>query len=249
MLQAERGREAEQLRLQRSRSEACLRSCRCCPHLRCSPRLLVDCNQLAVDIDNEIVVVYNFIRDKASRGFCIRCLVCMLQQCVVLTLLVPYNSAEPRLPSATLTHPTTCYLIPPAVQDQVPGAGEPGAQPAGVCARGAGGWAAGRKEGAHGPALFSRCQQCQHVPWALHCPPSTTLVAYEAARPPSPAAYPPLYPLTPLGLGHPLPQAIGNEMDVTLVDLDRLLPPATVMVVTVTATTTSGKPLSQEDLK
>lgn len=37
-------------------------------------------------------------------------------------------------------------------------------------------------------------------------------------------------------------------MDVTLVDLDRLLPPATVMVVTVTATTTSGKPLSEEDL-
>ena len=37
-------------------------------------------------------------------------------------------------------------------------------------------------------------------------------------------------------------------MDVTLVDLDRLLPPATVMVVTVTATTTSGKPLGEEDL-
>ncbi len=44
-------------------------------------------------------------------------------------------------------------------------------------------------------------------------------------------------------------QAIGNEMDVTLVDLDRLLPPATVMVVTVTATTTSGKPLSPEEMK
>ncbi len=27
-------------------------------------RLLVDCNQLAVDIDNEIVIVHNFIRDK-----------------------------------------------------------------------------------------------------------------------------------------------------------------------------------------
>jgi U4/U6 small nuclear ribonucleoprotein PRP31 len=38
-------------------------------------------------------------------------------------------------------------------------------------------------------------------------------------------------------------------MDVTLVDLDRLLPPATVMVVTVTATTTSGKQLSQEDFR
>lgn len=41
----------------------------------------------------------------------------------------------------------------------------------------------------------------------------------------------------------------GNEMDVTLVDLDRLLPPASVMVVTVTATTTSGKPLSEENLQ
>jgi U4/U6 small nuclear ribonucleoprotein PRP31 len=38
-------------------------------------------------------------------------------------------------------------------------------------------------------------------------------------------------------------------MDVTEVDLDRLLPAATVMVVTVTATTTSGKPLSAEDLR
>ena len=27
-------------------------------------RLLVDCNQLAVDIDNEIAVVHNFMRDK-----------------------------------------------------------------------------------------------------------------------------------------------------------------------------------------
>ncbi|GAB4824063.1 hypothetical protein N2152v2_011109 [Parachlorella kessleri] len=44
-------------------------------------------------------------------------------------------------------------------------------------------------------------------------------------------------------------QAIGNEMDVTLVDLDRLLPPASVMVVTVTATTTSGRPLSDENLR
>ncbi len=27
-------------------------------------RLLVDCNQLAVDIDNEIAIVHNFMRDK-----------------------------------------------------------------------------------------------------------------------------------------------------------------------------------------
>ncbi|KAI7842324.1 hypothetical protein COHA_003964 [Chlorella ohadii] len=93
-------------------------------------KLLVDCNQLAVDIDNEIVVVYNFIRDK-------------------------YKTKFPELESLV-----------------------------------------------HSPLEYAR-----------------------------------------------VVQAIGNEMDVTLVDLDRLLPPATVMVVTVTATTTSGKPLSQEDLK
>lgn len=41
---------------------------------------------------------------------------------------------------------------------------------------------------------------------------------------------------------------IGNEMDVTTVDLDSILPASTVMVVTVTATTTSGQPLSDEAL-
>ena len=35
-------------------------------------------------------------------------------------------------------------------------------------------------------------------------------------------------------------QRVGNEMDLTLVPLDDMLPAATVMVVTVTATTTSG---------
>ncbi len=42
---------------------------------------------------------------------------------------------------------------------------------------------------------------------------------------------------------------IGNEMDLTLVNLDDMLPAATVMVVTVTGTTTSGKPLSAENLQ
>lgn len=39
-------------------------------------------------------------------------------------------------------------------------------------------------------------------------------------------------------------ERIGNEMDLTLVELEDLLPAATVMVVTVTATTTSGQPLA-----
>jgi U4/U6 small nuclear ribonucleoprotein PRP31 len=41
---------------------------------------------------------------------------------------------------------------------------------------------------------------------------------------------------------------IGNEMDMTMVELSDLLPSATVMIVSVTGSTTSGQPLSPEDL-
>ena len=41
---------------------------------------------------------------------------------------------------------------------------------------------------------------------------------------------------------------IGNEMDMTMVELGDLLPSATVMIVSVTGSTTSGQPLSPEDL-
>lgn len=92
-------------------------------------RLLVDCNALAVDIDNEIVVVHNFIRDK-------------------------YRLRFPELESLV-----------------------------------------------HNPIEYAR-----------------------------------------------VVTAIGNETDLTLVDLDHVLPPAAVMVITVTATTTTGKPLSQDDM-
>ncbi|XBI91536.1 hypothetical protein VPH35_028833 [Triticum aestivum] len=52
---------------------------------------------------------------------------------------------------------------------------------------------------------------------------------------------------------HPIDYAhvvkkIANEMDSTLVDLEGLLPSAVIMVVSVTALTTSGKPLSEENL-
>ncbi|TPX37228.1 hypothetical protein SmJEL517_g00854 [Synchytrium microbalum] len=43
-------------------------------------------------------------------------------------------------------------------------------------------------------------------------------------------------------------KAIGNEMDLTQVDLQSFLPTATVMVVTVTATTSNGKPLPAAQL-
>ncbi|GER43767.1 U4/U6 small nuclear ribonucleoprotein Prp31 [Striga asiatica] len=53
---------------------------------------------------------------------------------------------------------------------------------------------------------------------------------------------------------HPIDYArlvkkIGNEMDLTLVDLEGLLPSATIMVVSVTASTTSGKPLQKDVLE
>uniref|UniRef100_A0A2P2KA19 Nop domain-containing protein n=2 Tax=Rhizophora mucronata TaxID=61149 RepID=A0A2P2KA19_RHIMU len=53
---------------------------------------------------------------------------------------------------------------------------------------------------------------------------------------------------------HPIDYArvvkkIGNEMDLTLVDLEGLLPSAIIMVVSVTASTTSGKPLPDEVLQ
>lgn len=52
-------------------------------------------------------------------------------------------------------------------------------------------------------------------------------------------------------VNHPIDYAgvvkrIGNAMDMTLVDLEGLLPSAVIMVVSVTASTTSGKPLPQD---
>ncbi|KAI9332516.1 hypothetical protein BDR26DRAFT_806339 [Obelidium mucronatum] len=43
-------------------------------------------------------------------------------------------------------------------------------------------------------------------------------------------------------------KAIGNEMDVMKLDLKSLLPSSLVMIITVTATATSGKPLDQKQL-
>ncbi|KXZ56164.1 hypothetical protein GPECTOR_1g140 [Gonium pectorale] len=65
--------------------------------------------------------------------------------------------------------------------------------------------------------------------------------------------YRPKFPELESLVHHPLDyarvvQRIGNEMDLTLINLDDMLPAATVMVVTVTATTTSGKPLDDEAL-
>jgi U4/U6 small nuclear ribonucleoprotein PRP31 len=53
---------------------------------------------------------------------------------------------------------------------------------------------------------------------------------------------------------HPIDYArvvkvIGNEMDMTRVELESVLPNATIMVVSVTGSTTNGQPLSAEDLE
>lgn len=66
-------------------------------------RLLVDCNQLAVDIDNEIVVVYNFIRDKASTSVHLWCRAACIGHCAALAVrctppLSASNSRSPTLP-------------------------------------------------------------------------------------------------------------------------------------------------------
>ncbi|KAF6136967.1 hypothetical protein GIB67_030731 [Kingdonia uniflora] len=42
---------------------------------------------------------------------------------------------------------------------------------------------------------------------------------------------------------------IGNKIDLTLVDLEGLLPSAMIMVVSVIASTTSGRPLLEETLE
>lgn len=44
-------------------------------------------------------------------------------------------------------------------------------------------------------------------------------------------------------------ERIGNEMDMTLIELNDLLPSATVMVVSVTGSTTAGQPLPPADLE
>ncbi|GMN41639.1 hypothetical protein TIFTF001_010860 [Ficus carica] len=66
--------------------------------------------------------------------------------------------------------------------------------------------------------------------------------------------YRPKFPELESLVHHPIDYArvvkkIGNEMDVTLVDLEGLLPSAIIMVVSVTASTTSGKPLPEEVLQ
>ena len=54
--------------------------------------------------------------------------------------------------------------------------------------------------------------------------------------------------LHPIDYCHVVKQ-IGNEMDLTLIDLKELLPSFTIMSICITASTTKGKPLSKEDLQ
>jgi hypothetical protein len=61
--------------------------------------------------------------------------------------------------------------------------------------------------------------------------------------------FPELESLLPAPLDYArIVKLIGNEMDMANVDLKAHLPSATVMVISVTATTTNGKKLSDEEL-
>ncbi|KAJ3257337.1 U4/U6 small nuclear ribonucleoprotein Prp31 [Chytriomyces hyalinus] len=63
------------------------------------------------------------------------------------------------------------------------------------------------------------------------------------------ARFPELETLVPNALDYARAvKAIGNEMDLMKLDLKSLLPPGLVMIITVAATTTSGKPLSDKSL-
>jgi U4/U6 small nuclear ribonucleoprotein PRP31 len=130
----------------------------------CGPQLIVDCNALTVDIDNEIVLVHNFIRDKCAR---------------------------------VLQHTRSAHSV-----------------------------------------------RSRPLPLTTHCACTPAL----AAR-----SYRSKFPELESLVLHPIDyarvvKAIGNEMDMTLVDLDGVLPSATIMVVSVTGSTTNGTPLSEEVL-
>ena len=64
------------------------------------------------------------------------------------------------------------------------------------------------------------------------------------------AKFPELETMVPNALDYcRVVESIGNEMDMTLVDLGSMLPPSQVMVVSVTGSTTNGQKLSEETLE
>ncbi len=63
-------------------------------------RLLVDCNQLAVDIDNEIAVVHNFMRDKYRCARLRSVLSLHAQSACLGPSLAPCTADAPAAPSA-----------------------------------------------------------------------------------------------------------------------------------------------------
>ncbi len=92
-----------------------------------------------------------------------------------------------------------------------------------------------------------------HVCWLHACVFHPFVVSPSSYPPPPPISYRLKFPELESLVHNPVDYArvvkvIGNEMDITDLDLESILPPAAVMVITVTATTTSGKPLLQDDL-
>jgi hypothetical protein len=157
----------------------------------------VECNKLAVDIDNEVVNVYNFIRDKHKLKF-------------------------PELESLVrggLWAPLPCH---PHLANPHRSAGPaPAAQEARRCSASAGLGRCSTGASLVCPQGTCPCRPCQH-----------SLAPHPA--PPPHACLPALQVQHPLDYARVV-QRIGNEMDLTLVDLEDLLPAASVMVVTVGA--------------
>ena len=152
-------------------------------------RLLVDCNALAVEIDNEIAGVHAFARDKYR----------------------------------------------PKVRDRGGGRGEGGGVGGGW------GWC-----GLAGEALRGK------VGGARRRHPRRTLPPSTAPKPPAPTE-PSQFPELESLVHHPLDYArvvtrLGNAEDAAGVELDDVLPQATIMVVCVTASTTAGAALPPDQL-
>lgn len=163
----------------------------------CCCRLLVECNKLAIDIDNEVVVVHNFIRDKYRLKFP------ELESLVSHLHSSNCNSVIGNRINAHVSRALATLLLLHSLSNT--------------------------------PAIYAHTSILNPM---VSCNYMVDLCCI-------------MHMLYLLQVHHAVDYArvvkrIGNEMDLTLVDLDDLLPAATIMVVTVTATTTSGKPLTTD---
>lgn len=100
---------------------------------------------------------------------------------------------------------------------------------------------------AHGDEFYALVMRCNELIFALD---EKVLEIYRAITDVYSLKFPELATLVKDPVEYARTVAmIGNEMDMTLVDLQSILPSALVMSVSVTSSTTNGKPLSAEQLR